>query len=298
MPSQYLTAVDDQGTDYRFGFSGGGSSSGRYIHTEWEGTLEVRPDPPQQIRWLDITSADMPVTRIDLDPAIPVPDVTVTPTALTAGEVLLDRVAAGMLVSEPGYAPDWHRPLSGAGVPGDIIAALQAAAALPPSSPVPGQLTWLAASLAGGDVSAPPAGMPEPWLSLLAYRQQAGPPRPVPEFCAAAVTAELPELDGARFAVLGLFNGPAGTVMHVLAAGLEEDWRDTSGTGSMPALWLRDHRGQWHTTRMNGFGSGNDDEVLLQLAIEPPLERDTPWLELQVTGQRAHIRVRLPLRWA
>jgi hypothetical protein len=299
MPSQRLTAVDDQGTGYRFGFTGGGSSSDGHIHTEWQGALEVHPDPPQQIRWLDVTAPGVSVTRIDLEPRIPVPEVTVVQTSLTPGEVLLDKIAAGLLVREPVFAPDKRLPRSATGLPGDIIAALQAAEALPPSSPVPGQLAWLGANLAGGEVTAPPAGVPEPWLSLLAYHQRR-PPGPAPAFCAAAVTVELPEIDGSRLAILGLFNGLDGTVAELLATGVapDDDWPDSSGTGPMPTLWLRDHRDQWHTTRMQGFSSRQDGEVIMQLAIEPPLDRDTPWLELQATGQQEQVRARLPLRWA
>jgi hypothetical protein len=49
---------------------------------------------------------------------------------------------------------------------------------------------------------------------------------------------------------------------------------------------------------MQGFSSSDDGEVILQLAIEPPLDRDTPWLELRATGQQEQVRARLPLRWA
>jgi hypothetical protein len=141
--------------------------------------------------------------------------------------------------------------------------------------------------------------VPEPWLSLLAYRQRR-PRRPAPAFCAAAVTVELPEIDGSRFAILGLFNGRDGTVAQLLATGVapDDDWPDISGTGPMPTLWLRDHRDQWHTTRMQGFSSRDDGEVILQLAIEPPLDRDTPWLDLRATGQQEQVRARLPLHWA
>jgi hypothetical protein len=66
----------------------------------------------------------------------------------------------------------------------------------------------------------------------------------------------------------------------------------------MPTLWLRDHRDQWHTTRTQGFSSRDDGEVILQLAIEPPLDYDTPWLDLRATGQQGQVRARLPLRWA
>ena len=298
MPAQYLTAVDDQGTRYGFGFRGGGSSSDRYSHSEWTGALDVHPDPPDHIRWLDVTATGGSITRIDLDARIPAREVTVIQTALTPGEVLLDRIAAGLLIRAPVFAADQHRPPSATGLPGDIIAALQVAEALPRSSPVPGQLAWLGAKLAGDDVTAPPAGVPQPWLSLLSYHQRR-PPRPAPAFCAATVTVEFPEIDGARFAILGLFNGSDGTVAYLLAAGVapDDDWPNISGTGSMPTLWLRDHRDQWHTTRMQGFSSSDDGEVILQLAIEPPLDRDTPWLELQAAGQQEQVRARLPLRW-
>jgi hypothetical protein len=268
------------------------------MRTEWEGALDVHPDPPGQIRWLDVTGPRGSVTRVDLDPRMPAPEVTVIQAALTPGEVLLDRIGAGLLVGKPVLGAGRHRPWSATGLPGDIIAALQAAEALPRSSPVPGQLAWLGAKLAGDDVTPPPAGVPEPWLSLLAY-QQRRPPRPAPAFCAAAVTVELPEIDGSRFAILGLFNGRDGTFAYLLATGVAPDayWPDIRGTGSVPTLWLRDHLGQWHTTRIQGFGSRDDGEVIVQLAIEPRLDRDTPWLELRATGLQEQFRTRLPLRW-
>ena len=45
----------------------------------------------------------------------------------------------------------------------------------------------------------------------------------------AATAAELPELDGARVAVLGLHHGEDGTILHVQASGVtpEDDWRIT-----------------------------------------------------------------------
>ena len=75
-----LTAVDDQGTRYQFSASLGSARA------EWSGVLDLRPDPPYEIRWLDLrTAPGEPLTRIDLDsrqarPAPP-PDITVTPTA-------------------------------------------------------------------------------------------------------------------------------------------------------------------------------------------------------------------------
>ena len=65
--------------------------------------LLLRPDPPHQIRWLDLTTAaGEPATRIDLGPQnpAPAPDVTATPDAHSPGELLLDVIAARILTAE------------------------------------------------------------------------------------------------------------------------------------------------------------------------------------------------------
>ena len=84
------TAADDRGLSYR---------------TAWAGKMAPRelrlcPDPPHEIRWLDLTTAaGEPAARIDLGPQNPppVPDVTVTRHAHNPGELLLDVVAARIL---------------------------------------------------------------------------------------------------------------------------------------------------------------------------------------------------------
>src|SRR5208282_3003805 len=45
-----FTAVDDQGTSYQF------SASLGPVHAEWSGVLDLRPDPPHEIRWLDLST--------------------------------------------------------------------------------------------------------------------------------------------------------------------------------------------------------------------------------------------------
>lgn len=57
-----VTAADDQGVSYQI------SWRGEMAPRE----LQLRPDPPHQIRWLDLTTVvGEPATRIDLDPQIP-----------------------------------------------------------------------------------------------------------------------------------------------------------------------------------------------------------------------------------
>ena len=66
----------------------------------------------------------------------------------------------------------------------------------------------------------------------------------------------LPELDGARVAVLGLHHSEDGTILQVQASGVtpEDDWAYYRGARPLPALWIRDSSGRWHATRMNGYG--------------------------------------------
>src|SRR5580658_7190679 len=139
-PFRSLTAADDRGARYLIGCHGG-PGVGEFLLT---------PDPPRQIRWLDlITAPGEPATRIDLDPPISAPDVTVTRNAHSPGEPLLDVIAARILCSGAAFPQDdlEHPPAGAADLrafiadgPGDIVAALDASGALPPASPVPGQL--------------------------------------------------------------------------------------------------------------------------------------------------------------
>jgi hypothetical protein len=204
----------------------------------------------------DALAAD--AARIDLNsrqarPA-PAPDITVTPAAVSPGELLLTDIAAGLLaLASPEQVP-LHPSAVRPGPLGqaadglaDIIAALQAAAALSPSSRLPGQLAGLCARLgiSGHGIAAPPTGdLPEPWLSLLAYGRRGTPDRaPVPGW---AVTATgLPELDGARVTVLALHNGEHGQFLHLLASGITPEYTWTYGTitNRMPVpVATRPHR--------------------------------------------------------
>jgi len=122
--------------------------------------------------------------------------------------------------------------------------------------------------------------------------------RPAPGILAAAV-AELPELDGAQIAILGLHRDEHGTIMHMLASGvtLEDDWEYARGIRPLPVLWIRDSSGRWHTTHTNGVSPmwGHPREIMLWLAIMPPLDRGTAWLDVVATGRSAEVRARLPL---
>ena len=282
-----LTAVDDHGASYQLECRWGHAAA----------LLVLRPDPPRQIRWLDlITTPGEPATRIDLDPQIPAPELTVTRTAHNPGELLLDVIAARILCAgAASFVADQ---------PGRIVAALHASGALPPASLVPGQLAGLCARMGnpGHGITAPPAAdLPEPWqhvLTDLDRQPEAGPG------IAAATIAELPELDGARITILGLhhctvvgrYNSVTQSIVHMLVTGVrpEDDWTFGRVVRPLPALWVRDSSGRWHATRTQGVGpSPSSREVIVWLAIVPELDSSTPWIDVVATGRSAEAVARI-----
>ena len=303
-----FTAVDDRGVSYQ---------------VSWRGEMAprellLRPDPPRQVRWLDLTTAaGEPATHVDLGPQnpTPAPEVTATPDAHSPGELLLDVIAARILTAVAPLAPgNPGQRAANAGLrafvgdgPGHIVAALHGAGLLPPDSPVPGHLAGLCARLGitGHGITAPPAGhLPEHWRSMLTRRRGPQPP-PAPGILAATV-AELPELDGATIAMAGLHHGERGTIMHLLATGvtLEGDWPYARGVRPLPVLWIRDSDGRWHATRLDGLSPWGDTGsspwtdtrmVTVWLKIVPPLDQRTAWIEIHATGRSAQVRATVPL---
>jgi hypothetical protein len=257
-------AADDRGFGYQIGWAGEMAPR----------ELLLRPDPPHQIRWLDLTTAaGQPAIRIGPGPQNPAPasDVTVTRQAHSPGELLLDVAAARILTvvapvarhnSEELTAADGAlRAFVGDG-PGHIVAALHVAGVLPPDSPVPGQLAGLCARLGitGHGITAPPAvDLPERWQDMLTPGRE---PKaaPAPALLAAAVT-ELPGLDGATIAIAGLHHGERGTIMHLPATGvaLEGDWPYSRGVRPLPVLWIRDSDDRWHATVLDGVSPWGDN---------------------------------------
>jgi hypothetical protein len=297
------TAADDRGVSYQ---------------VRWHGEmaqreLVLRPDPPRQIRWLDLTTAaGEPATRIALNPQIPAPDVTVTRTAHSPGELLLDVIAAQILATaalfwqhNPGQlaAATAHlREFAGDG-PGDVIAALHAAGMLPPDSPVPGQLAGLCARLGinGHGITAPPGrDLPQQWQSMLTPARREPQPPPAPGILAATV-AELPEMDGTTIAIVGLHHGKHGTIMHLLASNttLETGGAYNGTFRPMPVLWIHDSDGRWHATPTYHVSPWREAGVaMVSLRIVPALEPGTAWIDAVATGRSAKARARLPLSWS
>ena len=298
---EQFTATDDQATRYQMRVRDlGGGTDG------W--TLLLEPSPPHDPRWLDlITAPGQPAVRVDLDrSARPPQDATVTagPVAASPGDHMLHAVAAGLLAKDDrlGFPPRHSAPRPGTLAPdaewfGDIIAALQAAGALSPLSPVPGQFAALCARLhlPGHGITAPPArDLPGPWLSILGHDHRGA---PVADGGAAAAVA-LPDLDGITLAILGLHNCLGRTVVHMHASGpMNQVSYPVGSLYYWPVTWIRDSGGHWHATRTLGSSSPNAGGSALRMEMVPPLSRATTGIEVIATGRLAEARARLPLRW-
>jgi hypothetical protein len=192
---EQFTAADDQGTRYQMTVlpMAGGPDG-------W--TLLLHPRPAHHPRWLDLTtSSGQAAVRLDLTPPAPAQQdatVTVTTAPASPGEHLLQAIAAKLLTTllAASSGPDPAGPQPGplgtaADGLGQVITALQAAGALSPFSPVPGQLAALCAVLpaSGHGITAPPArDLPAPWLSVLAHHHRRKPATARDGCAAVAVT--------------------------------------------------------------------------------------------------------------
>jgi hypothetical protein len=311
-PFNQFIARDDRGHRYRLDFEMVGPP-------EWVCYPSLRPEPPRDIRWLDVTAPGEAAVRISLERDAPrTPDGAgpqVRETGLSAGEHLLNQIAARLLATGPlDLAPGAVSDL--APVLGETVAALEAAEALSPLSPVPGRLVALCAglSVSGHGITAPRARkLPEPWFSLLAYWLLRNPDTVPAHDGFAAVTTVLPELDGIRLVLLGVHNGDGNSWLHAHAAGRlpDEQYGPFGLDASFPlSFWIRDSGRRWHVAPpaywfpdsgshhlLGGRRPGGAGERTLLLRLVPPLARSTPWIEVLVSGRSAEVQARLPLHW-
>jgi hypothetical protein len=307
IPFRQFTATDDHGASYQMSYNGNGSWP-----REW--TLRLYPDPPRDLSWLDLsTTPGEPAVRIDLTAAGQLPadrGVTVSQVTCRPAELLLDNIALRLLATGAVFPQDIRILLSEfAGQPtgplpgtadglGDVLAALQASGALPPLSPLPGQLAALCARLniIGHGITVPPArDLPEPWLGVLTQHEHATTQAAPGRDGYGVVVAALPELDGTMLAILGLTSAADGTILHVHASGPALPFYYGPPEHNLaPAIWIRDSRGRWHATRVREYHEG---DITMHLQVVPLLSHGTAWIEVLVAGQSAQVRATLPLRW-
>jgi hypothetical protein len=309
--SSLFTVTDDRGRCYDLDFAGG--FSGRTGHQEWAGLIGLKPDPPDDIRWLDVRGQGGSVVRVELTQPDTTagPELTVSEVAPSAGERLLTMIAERLLTVAAELPPVlWTGlptvspgPLAAmtTGL-GQVIAALEAADVLSPVSPVPGWLATLCASLyvGGHGITAPPTpDLPEPWLSLLSHYQRRKPDTGGAHDGYAALAATLPELDGIGLVLLGLHNTGGDTSVMTLASGVTME--GLPGPYNIEwdfplSLWFRDSGGRWHAARPWGWHVVGE-RYSLKLRLMPPLPRSATWIEVLAAGWSAQVRAKLPLRW-
>jgi hypothetical protein len=180
LPFERFTVTDDRGGRYHLEFARSGGP-------EWAGDVSLRPEPPDDIHWLDISAPDGPVVRVELDPGTAKPadgaeaagggaeaagggaeaagggaeaaggaEPSVSETKLSPGEHLLVMLAERLLTVAPEFPHDLRMQLAAispgplhtvATGMGDVIAALEAADVLSPLSPVPGRLAAVCAGM-------------------------------------------------------------------------------------------------------------------------------------------------------
>jgi len=302
IPFDEFTVTDDRGARYQLDHTPGSD-------LEWPNLIGLSPDPPQNIRWLDVAAPYRQAVRVDLRPAGDAAPASVSDTTLSPGEHLLVMLAERLLTWTPGFprsgrlagppAGPWRAMTAGFG---DIIAALEAADVLSPLSPVPARLATLCASLDlnGHGIAVPPADdLPEPWLSLLAHYQRRKPDPAQLRDGYAALAASLPELDGIRLTLLGLQHTQGNSALHVLAQGRTPEPRPgpLDIDLSFPlSIWLRDSGGRWHAARQDRcHRAGRESTIRLRLV--PPLTRPVDWVEVLAGGRSAEVRATLPLHW-
>jgi hypothetical protein len=289
-----MSAADDAGTDYRLTFA-----SGTWTGSTWTGTIMLYPAPPVAARTLTITSPHGPLCLIRL-PCEKTPREEAADTEDSPGERLLTRHAEALLASLPAEST-W---VLGREEPGlsELAGMLEGAGVLSPLSQVPPRVAALYQLLglpAEGSVSDVPAR----WLTVITHygRRRHLPPASG----TASIGVALPDLDGARFVVAGLRSGESGSFLHVVARGLRplphrpatrfpDEWGPSRDAGF--SWWFQDDTGGWHLGAIEEASPVGGD-VVLRLALLPPLAHATATLAAEVTGISRRVTTTMPLHW-
>ena len=287
-----VTAADDRGTPYHTGWHGGGPPG------RWAGHLQIRPAPPPGARWLELSAAGQASLRIALTGARQAARLTAEPRPGAPGEQLLADIAQQILTAA---ADDDGMARQAAANLGDAVAALEAAGALSPLSPTPGQLATVCERLGIGrhGITARPTGdLPAPWLSVLACYGRRH--RSAVRDGVATVALPLPEMDGTRIALGGLHSVDDQSYLHVFGCGLPPAWTSRrSGLAARSAFgwWLRDDAGHWHAAVPREWTEDIHGETSIMLRMLPPLGQETSSGTLFITLPASRASVPMPLSW-
>jgi hypothetical protein len=303
LPDLGLTFTDDHGTRYDGEISGGGTCDG----TWWALEFFLSPLPPEGIRWLDITAVSGSGTiRVEMagaaslaQPACPVmpgradgdrdglgalPPVG----AGSPGERMLDSIAENLL-----WSSLWHQ---GGGQEPSRLAAMAAALARTGAvrAGAPALNRYAALSRRLGTArgawrrAATAADLPQAWTSALARRGMKDGRDDV-----ISVAAVLPDIDGARFALTGLYSSAGSATLRALAWGWQPG---DEPLNEVPfSWWARDNAARWHVARRVWSSIGRDAAVL-DITLLPPLHPAATSLEIILTGLSGRVTAIVPLR--
>lgn len=288
-------AVDDLGRPYQLTFA---SAEARWRES---GTLHLSPVPPPGTRWLELLAEHgAPAVRVDLGQQ-PARTTAQPARALAAGELLLDAVAQTLLGGGP-MAGITAQHLAGSLA--EVVAALEAARALPAASPAAARLAALCQRRGvevRGDLGARAAAtdLPESWADGRVYDPLHDGPD-VTTLASAPVAAVLPEIDGARFVLAGLVSAGRLATLDVFAWGWRPEPRDFRLDQPL-SWWALDDTGCWHVGRLGrwheGELAGSAGEAHLQLQLSTPLDPAATELEVLVSGSASRVTATVPLAW-
>lgn len=294
-----LAFTDDQETCYQASLGGGGSTDG----TWWSGEFILSPIPPGDARWIDIAPASGPgAVRVELTGHTAASGTPARSRQPAAGALPAPATPAERLLDSLGQDLLWSTLWTGAGGPAlaelaGMIPALTAAGAIEPGSPALGRLAALAGrlgiSLPAGLPATRGASLPPAWDSALAGRG-----RHDGRHGLAPAAAVLPETDGARFAITGLYSTRHAVILRALAWGwhaTRTPFPRTAGPYSWTAL---DDRGRWHLARqVNAPIGGTGGHGYTDIALIPPLHPASTSLDVILTGPTARASATIPLNW-
>lgn len=299
-----LAFTGDHGASYQASLSGGGSTDG----TWWSGEFSLSPVPPGDAGWIDVVpvggtgavrvevAGQAAVTSRLADPVLSAGRAAVQdpagalPAAATPSERLVDSLSQDLLWSMlwTGAAGQALSDLT------SMISALTASGGLDPRSPALGRVTALAGRLGVG-VPAPAraASLPLAWSSALASRGQHDGHHGL-----APAAGVLPETDGARFAITGLYSTERAVIVRALAWGWHATRTPFPRTAGQYVWAARDNGGRWHVARqVNAPIGGTGGHGYTDIAFIPPLHPAATSLDIILTGPRARASVTVPLNW-
>jgi hypothetical protein len=275
---RHCRVFDDRGETYRLGFSGGGYEG------RWEGMISFRP-APKDARWIDVTLPGAEPLRIRLDVASAPPTTTTALPVSEAAERYVDGLSLLLLRDAcTGERCDVSGP----------TVALLGAGVLTADSPALGRIVAVARRLrrrlALPDIQV--AVVPEHWLGLLRRRRaHDGPVGTVP------LAAALPELDGARCAILRITSEQDSAAIDVYARGWP--FRNSPLPHDDGAFYwtARDDLGGFYVARSEGGSRSSDGRADLALDLRPPIDPRARELRIILTGKTGEVSVTMPLNW-